>query len=216
VVGASLYWGPPRPRGGALFTGAVLVEDLDESSSYRFAIGIDLARTARTRSDFNVAVVMRLDLATTLIDVVEVVRMQGVIADKIREDEVDEGFARQLHGLQQRYPGASTVMYTGRAEDALLDLLGALDRYPCVVEGRLAVSEKHDRAQPYAAAWNEGRVRVPRGASWTNAYVTEHVGFTGLKGGRDDQVDAAAAAFDALDQDDMSLAEAMQKVRGLR
>lgn len=207
---ASLYMGSPRPRGGALFTGAVLLEELDHQSSYRFAIGVDLARTARTRSDWNAAVVMRLDLRTNLIDVVEVVREQGVLADKVRDGEIEEGFARRLHDLQQRYPGASTLMYTGRAEDQLLELLARLERYPCRVEGRLAPSDKHDRAQPYAAGWNEGRVRCPRKAAWTNRFVSEHVAFTGLKGGRDDMVDAAAAAFDALAVLETSLEEAMK------
>lgn len=195
---ASLYMGSPRPRSGALFTGAVLLEQLDDESSYRFAIGVDLSRTSRTRSDWNAAVVLRLDTATGLVDVVDVVRMQGTITDKVRDGDFEEGFARRLHALQQVYAGATTVMYTGRAEDNLLDLLASLKDYPCVVEGRLASSEKYDRAQAYAGAWNEGRVRVPKDARWTNAFVSEHISFTGEKGGRDDQVDAAAAAYDAL------------------
>ncbi len=211
---ASLYMGSPRPRGGALFGGAVLVEEFGHHSAYRYSIGVDLARTARTRSDWNTAVVMRLDLRTDLIDVVEVVREQGVLADRIRDGESEPGFARRLHALQGRYPGAVTVMYTGRAEDQLLELLASLQLYPCRVEGRLAVSEKHERAQPYAAAWNEGRVRLERRAPWTNRFVAEHVDFTGLKGGLDDQVDAAAAAFDALaSRRKVSLKEAMESIK---
>lgn len=211
---ASLYMGSPRPRGGALFADAVLIEQVDESSSYRWAIGVDLARTAKTRSDWNAAVVMRLDTATGLVDVIEVVREQGVLADKVREDEIDEGFARRLHALQQRYPGARTVMYTGRDEEQLLTLLSMHATYPCEVEGTPAASDKWLRAQPYGAAWNEGRVRVPRRAPWASAFINEHVGFTGLKGGRDDQVDAGAAAFDALHEErGTSLLEAMMAVQ---
>jgi predicted phage terminase large subunit-like protein len=209
---ASLYMGSPRPRGGALFTDAVLLERLDDSSSYRYSIGLDLARTARTRSDWNVATVFRLDLATNLIDVVEVVREQGVLTDKVREGEIDEGFARRLNALQARYPGARTVMYTGRDEENLLALLAEHATYPCEVEGIPAAADKWLRAQPYAAAWNEGRVRMLRTAPWASTFVAEHVGFTGLKGGRDDQVDAGAAGFDALADEGTGLAEAMRRV----
>lgn len=211
---ASLYMGQPQPRSGSLFSGgAVLIEKLEESGAFRYAIGVDLARTARTRSDWNVAVVLRLhiDSPRQLVDVVEVIREQGTLTDTVRDD-VEEGFARRLHGLQQRYPGARTVMYTGRSEEQLLDLLAAHGEYPCVVEGTPAVTEKYLRSQAYAAAWNEGRIRILRAAGWANRFVTEHVGFTGNKGGKDDQVDAAAAAFDALDEDVTSLEEAMAGV----
>jgi len=210
---ASLFMGSPQPRSGVLFLGgAVLIEQLESSSSYRYAIGVDLTRTARTRSDWNVAVVMRLDLETNLVDVVEVVRAQGTLTDTVRA-EVDYGFARKLHALQQRYPGARTVMYTGRSEEQLLGLLAGLAEYPCLVEGMPAPSEKYLRATPYAAAWNEGRVRLLRRAPWASHYVSEHMEFTGLPGGRDDQVDAGAAAYDAVTADEgTGLEEAMKKV----
>lgn len=213
---ASLYMGTPRPRGGSLFADAVLIEQLDDRSSYRYAIGLDLARTATTRSDWNVAVVMRLDLRTDAIDVVEVVRAQGTLTDKVRT-ELDEGFARRLYALQKRYPGARTVMYTGRDEQMLLDLLAQHATHPCVVEGTPAAADKWLRAQPYGSAWNAGRVRVLQHAPWASGFVLEHVGFTGLKGGRDDQVDAGSAAFDALaSAPSTSLEEAMAGVRGIR
>lgn len=211
---ASLYMGTPRPRGGALFADAVLLEQLPEHGEYRYSIGIDLTRTTSTRADWNVAVVLRLDVQWRRVDVVEVVRAQGVLTDR-RQDGggVDEGFMRRLSALQQRYPGARAVMYTGRDEQLLLDLLAAHETYPCTVEGLPAIADKWLRAQPFAAAWNEGRVRMLRTAPWASEFIAEHVGFTGLKGGRDDQVDAAAAAFDALDGEaGTSLAEAMAAV----
>lgn len=210
---ASLFMGSPQPRSGALFkVGAVLVEKLRSEGAYRYAIGLDLARTARTRSDWNVAVVLRLNLEDHLVDVVEVLRAQGTLTDTVRSDVFDQGFASHLHALLQRYPGARAVMYTGRSEEQLLGLLAHHADYPCAVEGIPAPTEKYLRATPYASAWNEGRVRVLRNAPWTNKFVSEHMEFTGLKGGRDDQVDAAAAGFDALAEDSTSLLEAMEKV----
>jgi hypothetical protein len=201
----SLYMGSPRPRSGALFGDPNLVEQLESSGVYRYSIGVDLARTARTRSDHNAAVVLRKDVTTGTIDVVEVLREQGVLSDRRdaeREGEVDPGFARRLHALVARYPGARVVMYTGRAEDQLLELLANQRDYPVYIEAWLATTEKYDRAQGWASAYNDprGRVRIPRRAAWASKFVGEHSAFTGNKGDPDDQVDAAAAAYDALDE----------------
>lgn len=215
---ASLYQGEPRPRGGALFTNAVLIDELAVHGSYRYAIGVDLARTAKTRSDHNVAVVMRKNLDTDMVDVVDVARAQSTLTDRVRDDVVDPGFAGRIAGLQQRFPGARTVMYTGHTEDLTLALLARLKDHACRVEAMQAVTDKWTRAQPYAAAWNRGRVRVLRPGdagehAWANDYIGEHVAFTGVKGDQDDQVDAGAAAFDALEGDGKtSLAEAMAKI----
>ena len=50
-------------------------------------------------------------------------------------------------------------------------------------------------AQPYAAAWNGGRVRVPVAASWVGPFVRTHVDFTGVNDAIDDDVDAGAHAW---------------------
>ena len=215
----SLYMGEPQPRTGRLFVDAVLVEELDYAAhdGFRYAIGVDLARTARTRSDHHAAVVMRLNLRTNWIDVVEVVRMQGALVDLERGAKgaiAEEGFIRHLHALQQKYPGARTVMYTGRDEEALLALLGGHEKFPCEVVAIPASADKWQRATPYGAAWRAGRIRLPREAKWTNDYVKEHAGFTGQGNEEDDQVDAGAAAFDALEGDgDRGFGDAMDELR---
>ena len=58
------------------------------------------------------------------------------------------------------------------------------------VDARTARGDKFSRAQPVAAAWNAGRVLVPRKASWLEAFLGEVCGFTGVKDVDDDQVDA--------------------------
>ncbi|UJR81480.1 terminase large subunit domain-containing protein [Sandaracinus amylolyticus] len=203
----SLYMGSPRPRSGAVFGDPNLVDELESTGTFRYAIGVDIARTARTRSDHNAAVVLRLNVETGTIDVVEALREQGVLADRRdveREGAIDPGFARRLHALVGRYPGARVVMYTGRTEDQLLELLASHADYPVYIDAWPATTEKFERAQGWAGAYNDprGRVRIPRKAMWASKFIAEHSAFTGNKGDPDDQVDAAAAAFDALRQSD--------------
>lgn len=196
---ASLYQGSPRPRGGADFGDATTVDQLPPSMGSSWSIGVDIAHTARTRSDYNAAVVMRKDHATDITYVVEVVRLQGALTDKRADGAVEPGFARKLAALQARYPTARTVAYTGRDEELVLSLLSALRDHACHVEAwPSGAFDKRERAQPYAAAWRDRRVVLPQHAMWLSDFVLEHAAFTGLKGDQDDQVDAAAAAWDAL------------------
>lgn len=239
-VWASLYQGRPRPRGGALFVEPTLAR-LSTPAEYRIAIGIDLARTARTRSDHNAAVVMRKDLARTTIDVLEATRVRGTLTDRVRGDElVDAGFVRELVRLLLVYPGAQLCMYALLLEEPLVRLLerilsSALG-FDVAVQMLPIAGDKYLRAQPYAASWNAGRVRIPGRATvrdqdadadapdegrnrdgWQHAFVSEHVEFTGVRGEEDDQVDAGAAAHDWLMQDEgTSLAEAMRAAGRIR
>lgn len=201
---ASLYMGAPRPKGGLLFSDVTLIDELEEGGAYKWAIGVDLAHTARTRSDWNCACVMRKNTATGAIDVVEVIRHQGTLTDRVEgrgdEPQVDDGFIRKLHALSARYPGAPMMMFAAKDETLIVGLAGRHDKFPVRIRVEIADSDKWRRAQPYATAWNDPRgvVRVLRKAPWMSTFVREHVSFTGAKGERDDQVDAAAAAFSLL------------------
>lgn len=210
---SALHLGQPRPIGGTIFGDVATIDTLGSGGTYRYAIGIDIARSARTRSDYSVAVVMRIETSSRLIDVVDVAREQGTIADRVtgRGDEpiraeddprVSAGFLRTLHRLTKKYPGAPVVMYGAKDETLLVALMGRHEKYPVRVRHTLATAKKWIRAQPYAHAWSDprGRLRVLRTASWFDEFIREHLNFTGADhdGERDDQVDAAAAAFDAL------------------
>jgi hypothetical protein len=202
----SLYQGHPRPKGGALFGDVALIDTLETTGSFRYAIGIDLARTARTRSDYQVAVVMRINTATKNIDVVEVLRHQGTLSDRVEgrgeAPVVDDGFIKKLHQLSKRYPNVPIYMYTARDETLMIALMGRHNTWPVQVRAIDARTrgDKWERAAPYADAWNDpnGRLRIPRDARWADDFIAEHIDFTSKEGERDDQVDAAAAAFDAL------------------
>lgn len=57
--------------------------------------------------------------------------------------------------------------------------------------------QKSVRADPFSAQVNAGNVRLVRG-DWNREFIEELRLFTGLSGGIDDQVDAAAGAFNTL------------------
>lgn len=210
---ASLYQGSPRPRGGALFIDVTLVERLPEIP-HRVAIGIDLAFTAKTRSDRNAAVVMRRHMGAkpAVYDIPEAVAERGLIADRRRERDgevVDPGFVRQLAPLVKRYPSAPIVMYAHEREAGII---ASIERELESVLGGTRVRvkrmsiENRDKwvrsSEGYAPVWNDGRVLIQRPANrdgWQNGFVAQHVSFSGVRGDEDDLVDAATAAFDFLD-----------------
>ncbi len=234
-VWASLYQGEPRPRGGALFVEPTLAK-LAEPTSYRTAIGIDIARSSSTRSDHNAAVVLRKDLDTGLMDVLEAVRARGTVTDRVRGGEtVDEGFLRLLVRVIHEHPGAELCMYAAEVEMGFVQLLerelSDILEHTVTIHVMPIAGDKYMRAQAYAASWNKGRVRIPGRTSladgqddeerhrdgWQNAFIGEHVDFTGVKGDEDDQVDAAVAAHDWLNQEQgTSLAEAMAAIGRVR
>lgn len=186
---ASLYDQRPRPKGGAVFKGDVLFSP--PPARYRVAIGIDLAYTEKTASDYSVAVV--LAECEGRFHVIDVHRVQ-----------VDApAFAERLRALAVQHPGAPMVAYVGGTERGVVDLMNTRPDDPgkikLNVQAKPATSDKFIRAQPVAAAWNAGRIFLPSDApGWAATLVSELRSFTGIKDRRDDQVDALAAAYDAL------------------
>jgi phage terminase large subunit-like protein len=192
---ASLYLGAPRPRGDALFQGGNFYARLPDGC--RYAIGVDFAYTAKTHADYSVAVV--LAEKDDAFYVVEVRRAQVRAPD----------FASTLRDLNASYPGAPMFAYTGGQESGILDFL---DREGVRIKGEPAPADKFNRAQATSAAWNRGKVFLPRHVrtspegevlessmpTWATAFVTELGAFTGVSDKNDDQVDALVAAHDTL------------------
>lgn len=237
-VWAGLYDGNPRPRGGALFQDVTqaIINAETAPRKFRIAIGLDLAHTASTQSDHNAAVVMRSDLTADpkrpVLDVIEAYRARGTLTDRTREEQqasgdrttvVDPGFVNQVARLVTQNPGAVLVMYAKDSESGTIELFerALADKLSLTRPMRVIVlpadRDKFMRSQPYAATWNDGRVRIPGRTSakqghdksdgpdegrnregWQHAYSVEHVNFTGRAGEENDQVDAAAAAHDYL------------------
>ena len=177
---ASLYQGQPRPRGASVFGPAVYTHD--DPGYGRIAIGVDLAYSQRTSSDWSVAVVLHeRDGVCTVLDVV---RVQCKAPD----------FLLHLRSLASRYPGAPMRWYASGTERGAGDFVSAHVPLTCVP----AVGDKFTRAIPAAAAWTAGKIRVSATGAWVGDFIAELTRFTGVGDEHDDQVDALAAAYDAL------------------
>lgn len=177
-VWASLYQGQPRPRGGRVFQDVRLCDALPRTG-YRVGIGVDLAYTAKSKSDYSTIVV--------LLELGGVYHVAEVLRKQVRAPE----FKDILHRVMGRYPGTRPRWYCAGVEIGAADLVGGID-------ARNAVQDKFLRAQPVAAAWNAGDIVVLKDAPWINEFLGEVLSFTGVNDEHDDMVDAFAAAYDAL------------------
>lgn len=186
---ASLYQGEPRVRGAEVFTDATTCYLADVPRG-RATIGIDLAYTAKTQADKSIAVVL-----------VEAPKPPGepdadpvyYVADVVRRQVAAPDFVADLKRLRTSWPGARMRWYAAGTEKGSADFIirsgVPLDVLP-------PKGDKFVRAQSASAAWNDGRIVVPRDAPWSADFLDVVTRFTGVNDTEDDDVDALAAAFD--------------------
>jgi predicted phage terminase large subunit-like protein len=174
---ASLYQGEPRPRGGTVFGDPTFCDALPKTG-YTVNYGADLAYTAKTSADWSVCIRL-LRVGDTY-----------YIAD-VRRKQVDApAFTMILRAMVAEAPGRILWHCSGTEK-------GAADFIRKTVPQLVTVPAKGDkfvRAQPVAAAWNAGKVLIPRDAPWASALVSELCNFSGVGDEQDDQVDALGSA----------------------
>lgn len=180
---ASLYQGRPRLRGGSVFRDVHHYDELPKQ--YRVGVGIDLAYTSKTHSDYCAAIALAESDG------------KYYVLNVKHEQSDPPRFSATLRGLKKAYPGARFHWFTSTTEMGLADLLREESGIPIV--GEIAKADKFVRAQSVAAAWNNGDVLVPREAPWVADFVSEVLDFTGVNDKHDDQVDALTSAFYVLD-----------------
>jgi hypothetical protein len=192
----SLWMGQPRKLGARLFKGISYYDRLP--ARYRVGKGLDLAYTAKKKSHRSVGVVLLEDLESPankpVFYVTDVRAHRGhLIAPK---GSVEEDFVSKISSVV--WPG-TWHWFTSVQEKGVALLLGELqDERKIYVEAVLAAEDKFARAQAVAAAWNDGRVLVPREAPWLKEFVDEIGSFSGVSDKADDQVDALASAFEGV------------------
>lgn len=184
----SLYMGRPRPRGAAVFEPPKTYSKLP--TIYRSAGGLDLSYSAKTSSDHScfVKAIAQGDVT--------------YIVDVVRKQARAPAFKAIVHARCNTAPKVRiTRWYTSTTEQGSGDLFDGGDD-AVHVRSIIAKGDKLTRAQRYAGRWNAGLVLVPEDAPWLDEFVTEHLRFTGVNDGEDDQVDAAVAADDELATND--------------
>lgn len=182
---ASLYMGSPRPRGGTVFHDVYRYEPGElPRSGYTEGLGVDLAYAAKTSSDSSALVrARRFDGRLYVTDALKI---------KIPAPE----FMQRVGAVQTIAGGVPCWWYASSTEIGAAQL-GA--GHGAIVTPMLARADKFVRAQPYAGAWNEGRVLVPSDAPpWLDSFLDAHLNFTGIGDEDDDEVDAAVALYDGL------------------
>jgi predicted phage terminase large subunit-like protein len=180
---ASLFQGRPRPRGGTVFGDPHYYDRLPEAA-YRIGHGCDLAYTAKTSSDYSVCV--------TLYQCGDMF----YVADVQRKQVDAPSFTLTLKAQQSTHPGPMLWHASGTEKGAAQFIQRVLPQFRV----KQTTADKFVRAQSVAAAWNAGKVLVPRRAPWLDVFVAEVCGFTGVGDVHDDQVDALASAHDVLGQ----------------
>lgn len=199
---ASLYQGNPIPKGGAVFEPPHLTRYALVPVEGAVSIGVDLAYTASTRSDYCVAVVLRrMKDGPIYVEHVE------------RKQERAEDFVGTMEKLQRRFPGAPMIWHGSAQEKGAADVMAKLGLHG--LQGELATADKFVRAQEVAAAWNRGDILIPADTPWTQEFLDEIKVFTGLGGGHDDQVDALASAFSGLGHGESPIETGGQQLRSI-
>ena len=183
----ALYQQRPRKRGGSVFSDSPARYDTPVISGARVVISLDTASSQRQTADYTVFTVMAGTGhgPETHADVLEVRRG--------RFDLTQSG-AVALE-LQERYGSQIVIEETSQS----LPIIQYYRTLGLQVKGQRPVGDKFTRAQPYAAAWNGGRVRLPLNAPWVGPHLGEHAAFTGTSADEnDDAVDSGAYGFNEL------------------
>jgi len=191
--GSQMFHGPARYDLQAWLLGLDPKKGKDSALSYRWAIGVDPATTAKASADHSALVL---------------------------EAAKGEGDTMITRIVEVRFEQIETPELVMLAKDMRAAWVSRVPSLPLIVEGvglgagvpqairRIAPAEqvispqmkgdKKTRATGYASAWNQGRVLVPSNAPWAGGFVLEHLRFTGAKGGKDDRVDGGAHAWNYL------------------
>lgn len=188
---ASLFMGSPMPRDGYVFREPARY-DFPDLVGARVAIACDPAATAKTSADYSVILVIAAKGSG--------LQQKAWVLDVWRGQVEIPALVKQLHETQKRWQAPVYVEAVGGFK-AVPQMLRQIDRELRVVD-ITPTSDKFLRSMPAKAAWNDGRILVPQagGKPWVDPFVSEVTRFTGKGDKRDDQVDALAHAFSAIDQ----------------
>jgi predicted phage terminase large subunit-like protein len=189
---AALYQGSPRPRGGAVFGEPHYYDPATfDITGWRIVLSADPAASEKTSADYSAAVVMAVRG--------EGAQMEGRLLHVYRQQVAIPQFARDLLVMQRNHGDTAINIESVGAFKAIPQMLREINPDLRIREVT-PVGDKFTRAQPVAAAWNDGRFLVPaNGPPWLGAFLDELAKFTGVNDRNDDQVDALSLGWNGGD-----------------
>jgi phage terminase large subunit-like protein len=187
---AALYQGLPRPRGTAVF-GEPSRFDLEawRPEAARVVIGADPAASEKTSADYSVACVLAVEGRGD--------RMTGRVLEIWRGQVAIPKFTERLRALSAKWFNCPIAVEAVGGFKAIPQMLRQVDPLLRLVEVAVR-GDKFTRAQPVAAAWNDGRILIPTSAPWVEPFLAEVQAFSGVRDRQDDQVDALAHAWNSI------------------
>lgn len=223
LVWGALFCGRPPRRGSTVFKDATYYEpDGYVVDGHRPGVSIDPAATAATSADWSVALaggmkgqggLATLDLWNYWHGQVELPDLVDAVLPMIDEWPGAPVFAEAVAGFKFLPQTLRRIDLT-RRQVLLEDEIKAWQEkwlanpsrppQPTLGPQRMRVVplypslDKLMRAQAVAAAWNAGRVRLPRGAPWVVGFVARIQAFTGMPGKEDDDADALSGLWNGL------------------
>lgn len=188
---ASLFMGSPMPRDGYVFREPARYT-LADIIGARIAIACDPAATAKTSADNSVILVIAAKGSG--------LAQKAYVLDVWKGQVEIPALVRKLHQFQLHW-GAPVFVEAVGGFKAVPQMLREIDPKLRVIDITPSL-DKYLRSMPAKAAWNDGRLLVPMpGAKpWVDDFVSEVTKFTGKGDAKDDQVDALAHAFTAINQ----------------
>lgn len=189
---ASLYQGRPRPRGDTVFGAPTYYDPASFSiTGKQIVIYADTAASKKTSADHSVLIAIAMEGRKPH-------ERMGWVLEVDRHQRSVPTFMNDLRAFQARHGNTvANIEAVGMAK-AIPDMMELID--PGSVTGDEYVQgDKFTRAQPAAAAWNQGRLLVPIDAPWLKAYLREMQRFTGVNDAEDDQVDATSGAWNSYE-----------------
>lgn len=179
----ALYQQRPRRLGGTVFLDGF--GTYQEPQQGKLYITVDTAASKRETADFSALTVWSVtgQGADLRADILENVRQRLSITE----------FLAVGRRLQAAYGCPLHIEQTSQS----LPIIQYLQSEGLTVIGVTVKGDKFTRAQPYAAAWNQGRIRLPADSpAWLSAFLAEHLAFTGTDADKhDDTVDTGSLLF---------------------
>lgn len=193
----ALYMGEPRPLDSQPFNGEPSWYETLPTGTYREAVGVDFAYTAKSHADYSVAI-------------------EGRAYD-------DQIYITRMYRAQIEAPAFAEILKTWNTSH-ILARIGGTEKgivqfirkaHALKMDTIPATTDKFAFAQPVAAAWNAGKVHLPKNQPWTRDFIDELQSFSGISDAHDDIVDALGALHHALVIKPRANLEQLRKRSGL-